>query len=127
MKKKPKRAVAGTSLVCRTCGCRWKRHADRTLSLYDANQRPCARCDNGGPEELRLEKLTDEALSKRAEILKGRLNAIAAIIEAVDDRCLASDGPVSKTREEITDHELRSIYRHATRHRSLTKKGPAPQ
>lgn len=42
-----------------------------------------------------------------------RLQKIAAIIQAVDDRCIASDGPVTKTRLEITDAELRTIYRLA--------------
>jgi hypothetical protein len=41
------------------------------------------------------------------------LSAIAKIIEDVDDRCLAADGPVSKTREEITDKEIKEIYRLA--------------
>jgi hypothetical protein len=39
-----------------------------------------------------------------------RLAQIAAIIEAVDQRCLAADGPVSNTRHEMTDHEMRTIY-----------------
>lgn len=44
-----------------------------------------------------------------------RLRRIAVILEAVDARCLAADGPVPKTRELITDDELREIYLLATR------------
>lgn len=42
-----------------------------------------------------------------------RLKRIAGVIETVDQRCLAVDGPVPKTRELITDDELREIYRLA--------------
>ena len=42
-----------------------------------------------------------------------RLIAIAEILDAVDNRCLAVDGPVSPTRHEITDRELRTIYLNA--------------
>lgn len=47
-----------------------------------------------------------------------RLAQIAAILEAVDGRCAAADGPVTKTRHEMTDDELREIYRLATGKRS---------
>lgn len=36
--------------------------------------------------------------------------AIVAMIEAVEDRCMAVDGPVTPTHQEITDEELRRIY-----------------
>lgn len=49
------RAVAGTSMVCNDCGCRWKRHADGTFSLYDKRDLPCARCDNSPRPSLRYE------------------------------------------------------------------------
>lgn len=39
-----------------------------------------------------------------------RLAEIARIIEDVDHRCMAADGPVTPTRAEITDEELRRIY-----------------
>ena len=39
-----------------------------------------------------------------------RLAEIARIIEYVDNRCLAADGPVTKTRHEMTDDEMRAIY-----------------
>lgn len=43
-----------------------------------------------------------------------RLAAIAQILQAVDARCMAADGPVTLTRLEITDEELRRIYVFAT-------------
>lgn len=43
-----------------------------------------------------------------------RLAAIAEILELVDMRCEAADGPVPATRLEITDDELRRIYVLAT-------------
>jgi hypothetical protein len=42
-----------------------------------------------------------------------RLQMIAEILEAVDRRCAAADGPVTQTKEEITAEELRKIYRLA--------------
>ena len=45
--------------------------------------------------------------------LVARLDGIVQIIEAVDRRCMAADGPVPKTREEITDEEMRAIYKLA--------------
>ena len=42
-----------------------------------------------------------------------RLEEIAKIIERVDNRCMVADGPVTKTRHEMTDNEMRSIYRLA--------------
>jgi len=42
-----------------------------------------------------------------------RLAEIVLIIETVDNRCLAVDGPVSDTREEMTVEEMRRIYQLA--------------
>lgn len=46
-------------------------------------------------------------------MLRSRLRAIADIIEAVDHRAMAADGPVTPTRDEITADELKQIYRLA--------------
>jgi hypothetical protein len=43
-----------------------------------------------------------------------RLRRIAEIIEDVDNRCMAVDGPVSDTRQEITKEEMREIYQLAS-------------
>lgn len=53
--------IPGTSMVCDACGCRWKVHRphaadpEGSLQLYDANQKPCAKCDNGPNPPLRPE------------------------------------------------------------------------
>lgn len=39
-----------------------------------------------------------------------RLSDIVDIIESVESRCMACDGPVGKTSAEITEKELRQIY-----------------
>lgn len=42
--------------------------------------------------------------------LQGRLSTIRIIIEQVEARCLVVDGPVTNTRYEMSDAELRRIY-----------------
>jgi len=39
-----------------------------------------------------------------------RLRRIAEIIETVDGRCLAADGPVTATLNEMTQQEISEIY-----------------
>lgn len=39
-----------------------------------------------------------------------RLRRIASIIEAVDNRCAAADGPVTPTLQEMTQREISAIY-----------------
>lgn len=41
--------------------------------------------------------------------------AIVGIIEAVENRCMAADGPVTSTLREMTEGEMRTIYRLAKR------------
>jgi hypothetical protein len=50
-----------------------------------------------------------DALTMRDE----RLRQIKEIIDGVENRCMAADGPVTNTRVEMTDDELRRIYRLA--------------
>lgn len=45
--------------------------------------------------------------------LKRQLRVILETIEGVENRCTATDGPVSKTCGEITDTEIQRIYRAA--------------
>lgn len=45
--------------------------------------------------------------------LQRRLDAIAQVIWDVDNRCMAADGPVSKTLEEMTQAEISQIYKLA--------------
>ena len=44
-----------------------------------------------------------------------RLDRIAEIIEAVDNRCLAADGPVTPTLAEMEQAEISEIYALAKR------------
>jgi len=46
----------------------------------------------------------------KEEQSRKRLKQIAEIIERVDNRCMARDGPVGKTIEEMTDKEIIQIY-----------------
>lgn len=41
---------------------------------------------------------------------KERLARIASIIESVDNRCMAADGPVTPTLQEMTQDEISRIY-----------------
>lgn len=49
------REMVATAIHCK-CGCAWRKHADGTLSLWDQNQRPCAKCDNGPIAEVEPER-----------------------------------------------------------------------
>lgn len=45
--------------------------------------------------------------------LQNRLDHIVGIIDAVENRCMAADGPVTPTLKEMDEEELRHIYRLA--------------
>jgi hypothetical protein len=49
------------------------------------------------------------ARAAQMESLK-RLRKIASLIEEVDNRAAAADGPVTPTRLEMTDREMRQVY-----------------
>ena len=51
-----------------------------------------------------------------------RLKQIAEIIERVDNRCMAVDGPVTPTLQEMTQAEISEIYELA----SLTNQSSRP-
>lgn len=53
-----------------------------------------------------------------------RLKMIAVIIETVDQRCAAADGPVTATNREITQWEISKIYRLAKLGRHNVKWNP---
>ena len=59
-------------------------------------------------EEVDINKLSDKG---RPPSMLERLNRITRIIEQVDNRCMAVDGPVSSTLEEMTQEEISEIYR----------------
>lgn len=67
-----------------------------------------------------IEKITERDTlmsNSKAELVfwlrnsNNRLKEIHGIIDVVDQRCLVADGPVTKTHDEITDEELRRIYK----------------
>lgn len=60
----------------------------------------------------RLDKIL--SLSLHDGELRQRLVKIGAIIEAVDNRCMAADGPVSSTLKEMHQSEISEIYALAT-------------
>lgn len=53
-----------------------------------------------------------------------RLARIAHIIEQVDQRCMAADGPVTPTLKEMTQAEISEIYalaKHTEQSKDYTK------
>jgi hypothetical protein len=68
-----------------------------------------------GEVDSLLKKLEDAALGNEESAAMGRarLSSIKEIIDGIENRCLAADGPVTNTRHEMTDEELRRIYRLA--------------
>lgn len=59
---------------------------------------------------MSADQKTVMVLSIAMEELIRRLRRIAQIIEDVDNRCLAADGPVTPTLQEMTVDEMREIY-----------------
>jgi hypothetical protein len=66
------------------------------------------------PEPDREHRLAAIVRDIRVRDQADRLYEIAEIIEAVDQRCMAADGAVAFTRDEITTAEIRRIYELAT-------------
>ncbi|KKL64968.1 hypothetical protein LCGC14_2159670 [marine sediment metagenome] len=59
---------------------------------------------------------------KRYEVTPiGRLTSIAQIIERVDHRCMAADGPVTRTLKEMYQSEISEIYALAKNDKSFLK------
>ena len=61
-------------------------------------------------------------MNKRPPRAMRRLARIAEIIEAVDQRCMAVDGPVTPTLKEMTQAELSEIYVLASRAKPATRR-----
>lgn len=74
-------------------------------------------------------KKSELEISRKNEIIMGiqvveareRLDAIAHIIEKVDNRCTAADGPVTPTLNEMTQEEIKEIYELAKQHAKAKK------
>ena len=62
---------------------------------------------------MNLETENYRELLRQWESAESRLAEIARIIEGVDNRCMAADGPVTPTRLEISDKKLQAIYKLA--------------
>ena len=56
-------------------------------------------------------------LEQERDLAERRLNEIRDIIEAVDNRCMAADGPVTPTLKEMRQEEISHIYELANRKR----------
>lgn len=65
--------------------------------------------------ERKVAELTnnDEVHWKMRQTMLDHLSAIAQVIEGVDNRAMACDGPVLPTRYVMTDDEMRRIYAHS--------------
>lgn len=59
-----------------------------------------------------LDPAIDEAV-RGAYDVEERLDQIKEIIDSVESRCLAADGPVTPTLKEMGEDELRKIYKLA--------------
>ena len=68
-------------------------------------------------------KFSKEEIAMGLQLIDARnsLDAIASIIENVDNRCMAADGPVTATLREMTAEEIKTIYQLAMRHRQAGK------
>ena len=95
---------------------------DKKIIMKTLNLQICNDCIKGIGEECHtpgcalflhaVDLPIDERLSIPTDCteLKARLAKIAEIIEAVDNRCMAADGPVTPTLQEMTQTELSAIY-----------------
>ena len=64
-----------------------------------------------------LSKLVRTEPEWAANVINGyvkKLERIAGIIETVDNRCMATDGPVTATLDEMDQSEISEIYKLAT-------------
>jgi hypothetical protein len=67
------------------------------------------------PATVALQRIYDAA-DEPTELEKEMVNALQLFtdtIHAVENRCMAADGPVTPTCKEITDEELRKCYQAA--------------
>ena len=63
-----------------------------------------------GRTQTAMQALIDFYLAQQRVRYEARLKRIATIIERVDERCMAVDGPVTPTLEEMTQREISEIY-----------------
>lgn len=65
-------------------------------------------------EETERCRYREIILEKENQTLKKAMKKIAGIIEGVDNRCMAADGPATRTLDEMTDNEMILIYQLAS-------------
>ncbi|UFX42014.1 hypothetical protein HAP47_0022240 [Bradyrhizobium sp. 41S5] len=113
----------------RTPGARWREagEPDPHGVRYDCDRAQLAGGDltddevanavflDPGINNLTIAKDRIRWLSRRLESAGADLARIKQIIEDVDNRALAADGPVTPTFQEITDNELSRIFALASR------------
>lgn len=83
---------------------------------YEVNEDGTARLNHAiGPEDLKklvgwLTSQPNAVETRKIKRMKARLREIAEIIESVDNRAMAADGPVTPTLQEMTQDEISRIY-----------------
>ena len=94
----------------------------RCRKPFEVHARADHECDGFQAITARLDEVVEE-LAKQCDATMSVVNKLDAanyclagivdIIERVEVRCQAADGPVTDTREEITIEEFRQIYQLA--------------
>ena len=84
-------------------------------AMYRPYRIACHNCWSRGPDSENdgTTKQAKRRWNKRAHAV-GSLARIAEIIETVDNRAMAADGPVTPTLQEMEPAEMLEIYRLAT-------------
>lgn len=87
----------------------------------DAGERDPARMSKIARVGVTVIELVDEPPAAPTAVTSPGLRRIAEIIEHVDHRCMATDGPVTPTLKEMTQEEISRIYALATGHEETWK------
>jgi predicted RNase H-like nuclease (RuvC/YqgF family) len=90
---------------------------DELILLQQASDRENWKADAEAAEAQLTEK------DRRIEELEGRLVKIGDIIFGIEQRCMAMDGPVGHTVDEIIEEEIQEIYKLAVPRQALAEKG----
>lgn len=65
------------------------------------------------------ERARAEARKKALEDVRNAADKFNDIIETIEARCMASDGPVTPTLKEMSEKELRALWKQVRRLRAL--------
>lgn len=80
------------------------------VSKHERWGNPCHFCEEFGPCETVTLRAENARLREQADALATAHQRVRSIILSVENRCMAADGPVSRTLEEMTEDELRAIW-----------------